>query len=392
MKQATWMTTMVVGLVACSGTYVGGDLGRGGTSPGGASGAAAEPTGAGGRDHVSAGAQGSEHVSGGAGSSDPSNVSYGGAGGAASWRDMAPACTSTVDAWIVFDAAPQDPQPSPNAGAGGGFGVDGNRDLYAMRPDGTQLTRLTSNIGFDWQASFSPDGSALTFASAREGGSDIYVMNRAQHSVTKVTQRGDAERPSFSPNGRLLTFVSAHSVYTIKLDGSQETLIGPGENSRFISNDEIAIGQDANGTNIQPGGIKLVRLDGTESSLLVVGGEGGAPGTTQPVAIRSVSPAGDQIAYVTECGPTSRLSILAAPITGTTQACSGQPLAPAGEWQSYDDFASWGPNNAIVYANTYAFLDGSRVVLTGPDLSRCMVTEANLNAANPVWAPAGWQP
>ena len=48
-------------------------------------------------------------------------------------------------------------------------GRDGNSEIYSMRPDGSDQTRLTNNPAFDWQATLSPDGSKVAFGSLGTG-------------------------------------------------------------------------------------------------------------------------------------------------------------------------------------------------------------------------------
>ena len=54
---------------------------------------------------------------------------------------------------------------------------DGDYEIYLMNPDGTGVTRLTSDPAFDAYLSWSPDGSRIAFSSDRSGSSNIYLMN-----------------------------------------------------------------------------------------------------------------------------------------------------------------------------------------------------------------------
>ena len=64
-------------------------------------------------------------------------------------------------------------------------------DIYAMNADGTGVTQLTSTAGVDEQPTWSPDGSKIAFASARNNsmgsGLDIYVMDANGQNVTRLT-------------------------------------------------------------------------------------------------------------------------------------------------------------------------------------------------------------
>lgn len=52
-----------------------------------------------------------------------------------------------------------------------------NWELYLVQPDGTGLTRLTSNDRVDTSPSWSPDGRQIAFRSRLEGSADIFVMD-----------------------------------------------------------------------------------------------------------------------------------------------------------------------------------------------------------------------
>lgn len=49
---------------------------------------------------------------------------------------------------------------------------DGNYEIYRIRPDGTDLTRLTQREGHDAHASISPDGEWIAFATSKGGFKD----------------------------------------------------------------------------------------------------------------------------------------------------------------------------------------------------------------------------
>lgn len=66
--------------------------------------------------------------------------------------------------WIVFACNHEDPA----------------FELYAIRPDGKDLTRLTFNSGFDGLPVFSPDGAKLMWTSTRDrDGSNLYMADVA---------------------------------------------------------------------------------------------------------------------------------------------------------------------------------------------------------------------
>ncbi|MGZ7042566.1 MAG: TolB family protein, partial [Thermoanaerobaculia bacterium] len=54
---------------------------------------------------------------------------------------------------------------------------DGNREIYSMDSDGSNVTRLTSNPAADYSPAPSADGKRILFVSERDGRPQIYSMN-----------------------------------------------------------------------------------------------------------------------------------------------------------------------------------------------------------------------
>lgn len=85
--------------------------------------------------------------------------------------------TDTSDSGEAGDASASTDSPFPLASDHAGtlpegrivFTSDraGDSDLWTVRPDGSDLEQLTSTEYADWQADWSPDGTALVFASQR---------------------------------------------------------------------------------------------------------------------------------------------------------------------------------------------------------------------------------
>jgi len=109
---------------------------------------------------------------------------------------------------------------------------DGNREIYVMNVDGSQVERLTTNDAIDTTVRWSPDGR-IAFDSNRSGEFKLYVMNADGSGVRRLTseagQEGTAE---WSPDGRQIAFTSDR-------DGNREIyrMTDDGSNVRRLTND-----------------------------------------------------------------------------------------------------------------------------------------------------------
>jgi len=111
---------------------------------------------------------------------------------------------------------------------------DGNREVYRIKPDGTEMINLTSHSDEDWTPAWSPDGQEITFASMRDGNWEIYVMNSNGSSQTRLTHEEASDfSPSWSPDGNQIAFVSNRDgnweVYVMNRDGSAQTRLTDNE-------------------------------------------------------------------------------------------------------------------------------------------------------------------
>lgn len=79
-------------------------------------------------------------------------------------------------------------------------------DIYSMPISGGNAKRLTSDIGWQMQPSFSPDGKYITYTSDEGGGDNIWLMNADgsnAHAVTDETFRL-LNSPAWSPDGEFI--------------------------------------------------------------------------------------------------------------------------------------------------------------------------------------------
>ncbi len=90
---------------------------------------------------------------------------------------------------------------------------DRQQDVFIMRPDGSDLTRLTDDVARDWYPRFTPDGEALTFHSNQSGVYEGWLLRRDGSGRTRLTDVGGAGivYPMFGPDGERLKVQSFDS-------------------------------------------------------------------------------------------------------------------------------------------------------------------------------------
>jgi Tol biopolymer transport system component len=100
-------------------------------------------------------------------------------------------------------------------------------ELYLMRPDGSDVQRLTWwEDASDLSPTWSPDGSRLAFASKRDGNWEIYTMDRDGSNLVRLTDDpADDDNPAWSPDGSRIAFSSTRDgfaeIYVMPVGGGQ---------------------------------------------------------------------------------------------------------------------------------------------------------------------------
>lgn len=90
--------------------------------------------------------------------------------------------------------------PSENRILFSGMDIDREFDIFSMDDHGNNMERLTYDAKNNETPSWSPDGSLIVFSSRRTGRDEIYVMKADGTQMTKITDLpGDASQPDWSP-------------------------------------------------------------------------------------------------------------------------------------------------------------------------------------------------
>ena len=122
---------------------------------------------------------------------------------------------------------------------------DGNSEIYAVDPDGSNVVRLTTSAAIDTQPAVSPDGTRIAWQSAGQ----VWLMNRNGANKQALTSDGTNGAPAFSPDGTKIAFESNrggnYDIFVMNVDGTAQT---------NLTNDEA--GDDV-GAAWSPDGTKL---------------------------------------------------------------------------------------------------------------------------------------
>ena len=98
-------------------------------------------------------------------------------------------------------------------------------DIYVANRDGSNPRRITSEPGYDAEATISPDGSRIIFTSMREGDIDLYTMGPDGGDVRRITSaRGYDGGAFFSRDGQHIVWRASRPGTAQELDEYEELL------------------------------------------------------------------------------------------------------------------------------------------------------------------------
>lgn len=84
-------------------------------------------------------------------------------------------------------------------------------DIFTAKEDGSDLQRLTTNKGYDAEATLSTDGKKIVFTSTRDGDLEIYTMNVDGSDLKRLTNKvGYDGGAFFSDDGTKIIYRAYH--------------------------------------------------------------------------------------------------------------------------------------------------------------------------------------
>lgn len=109
---------------------------------------------------------------------------------------------------------------------------DGDREIYSIRVDGSDVKNLTNDPGIDENPDVSPDGKQIVWTSDRDGPQlHLYVMGIDGSNVRQLTfDPGGDNSPRWSPDGKKIAFTRGGSILLVDAEGGEPEVIYQGQN------------------------------------------------------------------------------------------------------------------------------------------------------------------
>lgn len=215
---------------------------------------------------------------------------------------------------------------------------DEGEQLFAMRPDGTQVRQLTHAAqGENCRPSWSPDGVRLCFVSRRDGCGALYVRNRDGSAEDRLTapHNADDHFPDWSPDGLAIVFsrgdtTGPEDLYLLDLESRAERPLTTGGLMDYCPS------WSPDGSHIA-----FRRSFANSAGIYVIAREDGPTEFLTAGYYPSWSPLGDRIAYSVAA------FIWALPVDRDGHA-TGAPCQLTHGPESYDRHPSWSPDGTRI--------------------------------------------
>jgi sugar lactone lactonase YvrE len=115
--------------------------------------------------------------------------------------------------------------------------VEGNPDIWVMNGDGSQPTRLTTEVSEDVTGAWTPDGNSIVFCSNRTGDLQLWRTPLAGGNATQFTREGGFA-PKLSPDGKFFYYLKSRANGQLRRipvgGGVEETLIPSARDRNWV--------------------------------------------------------------------------------------------------------------------------------------------------------------
>lgn len=285
--------------------------------------------------------------------------------------------------WLLFNLR-DDSGPAPRSG------------IYAMRADGTGGHMVPLPHGPALNASVSPDGSKLLYATygpfVQDGGTDstLYELDLATQTATPILSTSGLTYSALSPDGTRVSYVSNYDLRSIDADGTNDRLLLHGPNDQGTGYGHPVFEPDSRTIVYVTGGIiGAIGFDGSGDHTLLEA----IPGSFQ-YPNPAFSPDYQRIVVGLVCARSSPYTLRVYPFASLPGASceSGQILTTdltEGSSPNAANDPSWGPNGLIAYASLYDVFVIDENGGTPRNMTAGLTGDAGgvVAASDPVWAP-----
>src|SRR5215204_2693768 len=101
--------------------------------------------------------------------------------------------------------------PNPDFSQGYVWAIYSDYDIYVADSDGKNIKPLTTEKGYDAEATVSPDGKKIIFTSERDGDLELYSMDTDGKNVKRLTnETGYDGGAFFSPDSKQIVYRGSH--------------------------------------------------------------------------------------------------------------------------------------------------------------------------------------
>jgi len=272
---------------------------------------------------------------------------------------------------------PSSPEPTP----GGRIVFRSNADhrtgeIYSVRPDGTDLKRITEDGGVvSAEPSWSRDGHLIVWYGGLGGRADIYLASADGSLPHALNLGGNAVSPDISPDGRRIAFVevSGESLHVLELpDGRAVFLCGPASWPDWSPDGkQLLVTHWGSG---RVGELHVVDAATAERRKLTVRGEDGICQQAQ------WSPDGQRIAYASNKDGTLDIWVM--------DAEGGSRRNLTGSWDTSDEAApTWSPDGSRIAFDSDKEGSHDIWVMKADGSARRRVTQSSADETEPDWGP-----
>jgi Tol biopolymer transport system component len=273
--------------------------------------------------------------------------------------------------------------------------LNGNRDVYIIKTDGSNKTRLTSNEDWDWSPTWSPDGKQIAFLSMRSGNSEIYIMDIDGSNTKRLTHNQSYEGyPAWSPDGKNIAFVSDRDEPDPA--GCEDSVEGCNSNIYVIDIDSLDetrltdASSDDQGPSWSPDGKHIVFFSTHDGNVQIFMMDSDGSHTTRLTNDQAYnwrpawSPDGQHIAFMSYHGAHNQIYMMRLDDSSVTRLTN----------DLYEDSApSWSPDGKHIAFQSSSSIGNARICildLNGEDTT-CLQNDL-ANAWEPVWQPLTTSP